>query len=151
MWYVFICGVYSGVERVRQKIWTLKYIRIELFVFIPRSKANNIKILMSLLFSWLWQNSKGISVLWSCFSLSLYLLQCCLLQTSLLCRALSLPCLPIFLFCLRSFSRWSTYSFCSCSWSFCSCSWSFCSCSWCSYRLLCPTTRYLWSLSYFTL
>ena len=31
--------------------------------------------------------------------------QCCLFGTSLLCRALSLQCLPIFLLCLRSFSR----------------------------------------------
>ena len=43
--------------------------------------------------------------------------------------------LPISLLCLRSFSRWGTYSFCNCSWSSCNCSWFSC-------RLLCLTTRY---------
>ena len=44
------------------------------------------------------------------------------LGTSPLCWAFSLSCLLIFLFCLRSFSRWGTYSFYNCSWSSCSCS-----------------------------
>ena len=44
-----------------------------------------------------------------CYDLSssLYLLQCCYLGTSLLCRAISLPCLPIYLLCLRSFFQMS--------------------------------------------
>ena len=72
-------------------------------------------LILALLFSWLWQNSKGLSVLWSCLSSFSYHPQCCFLGTSLLCWALLLSCLPIYLICLRSFSRWATYSFYSCS------------------------------------
>ena len=61
-----------------------------------------------------------------------YLLQCCILGTSLLCWALSLSFLPIYLLCLRSFSKWATHSFYSYSWS--------------SYKLLYPTTIYFWCL-----
>ena len=74
--------------------------------------------------------------LWSYLSSSSCLQQCFLLGTSLFCRALSLPCLPIYLICLRSFSRWAIYSFYSYSWS--------------SYKLLCPTTKYFLCLSWIT-
>ena len=59
------------------------------------------------------------------------------LLSSLTFVPLSLSCLPIYLICLRSFSRWATYSFYSYSWS--------------SYRLFFPTTRYFLCLSWITL
>ena len=100
------------------------------FSHMSITNLSSIKVLLFFLLQW---NLKGVSVLWSWLSLSSYLSQCCLLGTLFLCWALSLSCLPIFLLCLRSFSRWGTYSFYSCSWFSC--------------RLICPTTKYPWSLS----
>ena len=108
--------------------------------FFNHMSITNLSLGQGFVVSWLWWNSKGVLVLWSYLSSSSCLPQCCLLGTSLFCRAFSLSCLPIFLLCFRSFSRRGTYSFCSCSRSSCSCSWFSC-------RLLCPTTRYLWPLS----
>ena len=47
---------------------------------------------------------RGIGVM-TCLSSSSHLQQCCLLGTLLLCRALSLSCLPIYLLCHGTFSR----------------------------------------------
>ena len=68
--------------------------------FFSHMSITNLSLGQGFVVFLVWRNSKGISVLWSYLLLSSYLPQCCLLGTSLFCRALSLLCLPIFLLCL---------------------------------------------------
>ena len=79
---------------------------------------------------------KGVSVLWSCLSSFSCFPKCCLLGQLLICWALSLPFLPIYLLCQRTPSKQVTYSFYNYSWP--------------SYRLLYPTTRYFWTCQRWT-
>ena len=74
------------------------------FLFSSMSIINLSLSLNFVVFSAMTKLKRGIGI-WSCLSLSLYLSQCFLLGILLLCRAFSLLCLPIYLLCLRYFSR----------------------------------------------
>ena len=79
--------------------------------FFNLMNITNLSLNLGFVLPWLWWKSKGVSMLWSYLSSSLYLSKCWLLGTSLLFWALSLLLLHVYLLYLRTLSRQAAYSF----------------------------------------